>query len=253
MSRISFKASRLGKKLRQEDMDEDPTSLSARAFRRRLLDEEAIVTPERPNRPQARVKVAVYQPKSVGWRRALLKLGLVVVAPLAGLALILWIVVTTVSQNIEVAPVQTAETIVLDNAPVPVGVRPLRRIKFTDQQTDAEIYFEKVLPTYYFNYKGSASYISPQPLEALSKYYNSKLAEPKPPPFQLFGKATFYGNTYNALYLRSLDSQRILEGLLVKLEPVDQQILKSDPEYYDRQTKLGETVIVISKAVVSLK
>ncbi len=253
MSRWTSITSRLTNRIRQDEIEEDPTSLSARAFRQRLLgDEPPAEVLSGYGGAGSKTKVAVYQPKPNRFSRRLLRIGLTVVAPLVALALILWVTFSIVSQNQVAAPVQV-ETTFDSNVPVPAGVRVINRATspvYNQKATSTE-FFSRLLPLYTTNLRGVVSYISPQSVQDLNDFYNRKLVGPKPPPWQVYGKPTTYGDFYTTFYIRSLSGTSTLEGVLVQLQPVNGDTLKQDPSYYDRQAKLGETVIILSKAVLS--
>ena len=252
MSRFKTNLSRFSKRLKQQDIEEqtEPDSLSARAFRHRLLDEEINEPIPGNTTAPSQPRVAVYRPVANPLPRRLLRFGLVVVAPLLAIALILWITFTTIAQNQTTEAVKV-ESVFDSNVPVPAGVRSIpRAANYSQAKLAVEIY-KRYLPTYAPVIRSVATYISPLSLDELNQYYKSRLVDPKPPPWQLYGKPATLGDQYTTFYIRSLNGQQSLEGLLVQLENIRQDTLRQDPSYYDKQAKPGETVITLSKAVLN--
>ncbi len=254
MSRISSYASKLRNRIRQTEVEEDPQSLSVRAFRRRVLDEESEINPLATGQVGPELKVAVYRDRGAQLRRGLLRFLLVIVAPLAALALILLIVLNIVNDN-KVAPIVETESVVMANIPVPGGVRPISRARNLNQKTSAQIYYNSVLSGYNLDFKGAATYITAKSKDEIKQFYDSKLVDPKPPPWQIYGKPGNILNVFSILYLRALPNgpPNSLEGLAVQIEPVDQEILRKDPEYYDTKAQVGENVITLWKGWLTLK
>lgn len=256
MSQFGSYFSNLQKRLKQRDVEEGPTSLSAKAFRKRVLEDDE-VTPALSHNSSSLAshsgpRVAVYHDKSVRLRRSLLRISLVFIAPLLVFMIVGAIVFSTLSREQPTVPI-AAESQVLSGIPIPAGVRPIARATLIDQLSSARNLFDSVLPQYNFEFKGAVSYLTPASIEDLYKYYNSKFVDPRPPPWQIFRSPTYYGDFYTAVYLRSLNNQGALEALVLRLDTVSPIILKSDPEFYDRQAKAGETAMVLWKVWLSPK
>jgi hypothetical protein len=254
MFRISSYASKIRNRIKQSDIEEDPQSLSAKAFRRRLLEEDETADPLALPVSSSKVKVAVYRDRSSRLRRSLIRFGLVVVAPLLALGLIFFLVFNIINDNRPVVVVET-ESVALDNIPVPGGVQAIARAKNLNQQTSANIYFGKVLPTYNQNFKGAATYLTSKSRDDIKKFYDSKLVEPKPPPWQTYGNPTTIADFYTVLYLRSLPNgpPGSIEALVLQIEPVRKDIMQRDPDYYGPQAKEGQNVIVLWKTWLAPK
>jgi hypothetical protein len=246
-----FKNSKLSSRLVQPEIENNDSSLLARAFRSRMLGgpgpDPALLYPNTTG--AAKVPVAVYKDNSVGFKVLLRKFALTVLAPLLAIIIIGVIVISTFTENKVSVPIES-ESVVLSDVPVPAGVRPIERAKIYTQQQFIGVYLNQVLPNYTSEYKGAASYMTSKSFDELNAFYTSRLLQTKSLRWQSFGKPTTYNLTYTSLYLRALVSQvpGSIEALVVQLEPVNATILKKDPAYYDRQTKLGETVIILSKA-----
>ncbi|HEX2916405.1 MAG TPA: hypothetical protein VH186_36930 [Chloroflexia bacterium] len=254
MSIFSNYTTKIKDRLTQKEIEEDPDSLSARAFRRRVLNEDEITANLGSSlyykgKPSP---VAVYRDNGRPVIRILLRMLLVIIAPVLALGLITFVVVNTVSQNRVTQPVET-ESVVYDNIPVPAGVRPISRARTIGQTKFIESYIAKFLPNYVLNIKGAASYISDKSQDELLAFYKGKLVDPRPPPWQIYGTPGKAGDFYAVLYLRSLDGSRTLEGIVLQLQRVDGEVLKNDPEYYDRQAKPGEMVLILTKVFLGLK
>lgn len=256
MFRISSYASKIRNRIKQSDIEEDPQSLSAKAFRRRLLEEdgEAIQPTLTSFAPNGEVKVAVYRDKSSRFRRSLIRFALVIIAPLLALGLIIFLVLNIINENRPVVVVET-ESVTLDNIPVPGGVQAIARAKNLNQSTSAEIYFRKVLPTFSQNFKGAATYLTDKSQDVIKKFYDSKFVEPKPPPWQIYGNPVNVSGFYTVLYLRSLPNgpPGSIEAVVVQIEPVKKDILVKDPEYYGPQAKEGQNVILLWKSWLAPK
>ncbi len=250
MSQTGSRPSKFRKKLRQSEIEDDPQSLTAKAFRRRILDEETdnpLTTGTATQAP----KIAVYRDKTAPLRRNLIRIGLIFIAPIVAIGIILLIVFGAIQDNAnKVVPVVETESIALQVIPVPGGVRPISRALNLNQKRSAEIYFDRTLPQYLNDFKGAATYISGKSKEEIKKFYDSKLVEPKPPPWQTFGNPLTSGSFYTVLYLRALTNgpPGSIEALVLQIEPVSRDILKKDPEYYDLQAKEGENVIILWKS-----
>jgi hypothetical protein len=246
-----FKIAKLGSRLVQPAIEDGATSTSllAKAFKSRLLDESAadpaLLYPQRPTR----VRVAFYDDPGVKLRTALRKIALTVVAPLIALLIIGFIVLSTINQPRPVVPIAT-ESVVLGDVPVPAGVRPIERATLYSPRQFIDVYLNRVLPTYTDDFKSAATYIGPKTQDELKDFYNSRLLQNKALGWQVYGKPATYNISYTSLYVRALPSQvsGTVEALVVQFEPVDLTILRSDPQYYDNQTKPGETAIILSKA-----
>lgn len=244
-----FNLARIGSRLVQPKLEDADTSLLAKAFRTRLLDESAadpaLLNPQRANR----VRVAVFDDPGARVRTFFRKFALTVIAPLVALLIIGFIVLSTLNQPKPVVPIAT-ETVVLSDVPVPVGVRPIERATLYSPKQFVDVYLNQVLPSYSDDFKSAATYIGPKTQDELKDFYNNRLLQNKSLGWQVYGKPTTYNITYTSLYVRALPSQvsGTIEALIVQFEPVDLNILRSDPAYYDKQTKPGEVAIILSKA-----
>jgi hypothetical protein len=249
MFRIGSYVTKIRNRIKQSEIEEDPQSLSARAFRRRVLEEEEVLGSLATETTSQGFRVAIYQDKGRRWRRSLLRFGLVFVGPLLAIGLIGLIVLNVVNENKVAVTVETEST-TLDDIPVPPGVRAIGRARNLDQSISADIYFRQVLPNYRQNFKGAATYITSKSQDEIKKFYDSKLVEPKPPPWQSYGKPIVTTELYRTLYMRALPNgpPNSIEALVLQIEPVNKDILKKDPDYYDAQAKIGENVIVLWKS-----
>ncbi|MBN9388550.1 MAG: hypothetical protein J0I20_10900 [Chloroflexi bacterium] len=244
-----FKIAKLGSRLVQPAIEDGDTSLLAKAFRTRLLDEAASDPALLNPLPQARVRVAFYEDPGVKLRTILRKIALTVIAPLIALFIIGFIVLSTINQPKPVVPIAT-ESVVLSDVPVPAGVRPIQRATLYSPKQFIDVYLNQVLPSYTDDFKAAATYIGPKTQDELKDFYNTRLLQNKALGWQVYGKPTTYNISYTSLYVRALPSQvsGTIEALVVQFEPVDLNILRSDPLYYDSQTKPGEIAIILSKA-----
>ena len=244
-----FKITKLGSRLVQPKIEEGETSLLARAFRTRLLDgsaaDPALLYPQRPGN----VRVAVYNDKSVKLRTFIRRVTLAFIAPLIALLIIGFIVFSTINQPKPSLPIAT-ESVVLSDVPVPAGVRPIQRATIFSPKQFIDVYLNQTLPKYSDQFKSAASYIGPKSQDELNAFYKTRLLQTKSLGWQAYGKPTSYNITFTSLYVRALNSQvpGSIEALVVQFEPVKAEVLKQDPTYYDSQTKLGETVLILSKA-----
>ena len=244
-----FKIGKIGSRMVQTSIDEGEPSLLARAFRTRLMEESsadpALLYPQRPGK----VRVAVYNDTSEKFRTLFRRIALTVIAPIIALLLIGFIVLSTINQPRPSLHIQT-ESVALGDVPVPAGVRPIERATLYSPRPFIDVYLNRILPNYSDQFKSAASYIGPMSQDELSAFYSSRLLQTKSLGWQTYGKPTTYNITFTSLYVRALSSQvpGSVEALVVQFEPVNTDILKQDPAYYDKQTKPGETVIILSKA-----
>lgn len=247
-----FRPSKFPPRLVQPEIEDNDSSLLARAFRSRILGglevDPALLYPGNPK--SGKVPVAIYNHNTTSTGRFIRKIGLTLVAPLLAVIIIGVIILTTVNQDKASSPPIQTESVVLSDVPVPAGVRPIQRAKTYTQQQFIDVYLNQVLPNYSDEYKGAASYITSRSFDEANNFYITRLLQTKSLQWQAYGKPTTYNLSYTTLYLRALSSQvpGSVEALVVQLEPVDSVILKKDPTYYDAQAKLGETVIILSKA-----
>lgn len=243
------KITKFGSRLVQPTPEDSDSSLLARAFRSRLLDDSAVDPALFHPQRSSRVRVATYDDPGVNLRATFRKIALAVIAPLIALCLIGFIVLSTINQPRPSVPIQT-ESVVLGDVPVPAGVRPIERATLYSPKQFIDVYLNRVLPNYSDQFKSAATYIGPKTLDELKEFYNTRLLQNKALAWQPYGKPATYNITYTSLYVRALASQvpGSIEALVVQFEPVDLNILKSDPNYYDKQTKPGETAIILSKA-----
>ena len=270
MAGIKFLTSRLNR-FKQQDIEEDPDSLSARAFRQRLLGDEVSspVPPVPLPLAPSPTKVAVYRPPARRLLRAVTKVLLVVVAPLLALFLIGWLTFSIVSQNqTTAAPVQ-AESVFDGNIPIPANVRVIPRATnpLYDMRGLSRDIFKGFLPSYgNVTVTKVGSYISPHDppptvlsdtptsskfkspaIQDLDNYYHSRLTA-KGSPWQVYGTPGLVGSLYTTFYVRSVNGQQVLGGLLVQFQTVDATILRQSGDYYDKETKIGDIVILLSAA-----
>ena len=244
-----FKLAKLGSRLVQPGIDDGEPSLLAKAFRDRLLEETAadpaLLYPARPDR----VRVAVYNDTSIRVKTLLRRTALTVIAPLIALLIVGFIVLTTINQPQPSLPIET-ESVALVDVPVPAGVRPIQRATLYSPKSFIDVYLNRTLPNYSNQFKSAASYIGSMPQADLINFYSTRLLQNKALGWQTYGKPATYNITFTSLYVRSLASQvpGSIEALVVQFEPVEANILKQDPAYYDKQAKLGDTVIILSKA-----
>lgn len=245
-----LKLPKFTRRLVQPDIDDNDSSLLAKAFRSRVLSgfeaDPALLYPA-ASAPR-RVRVAVYNDKG-GPLVLLRKFAFTIVAPLIALLIVAVILLNTLVQPKVSVPIQN-ESVALSDVPVPAGVRAIGRAKLYTVPQFTDVYLNQALPNYTNEYKGGASYISPQSPDDLKAYYSTKLLQNKALRWQTFGKSVTFNLTYTTLYLRALPSQvaGTVEGLIVQIEPVDATLLKKDPTAYDAQAKLGETVIILTKS-----
>ncbi|MDB5079051.1 MAG: hypothetical protein JWP00_975 [Chloroflexi bacterium] len=246
-----FKPSKFRTRLTQPAIEDNDSSLLARAFRTRLLGgseaDPALFYPAGPG--AKKVPVAVYQDRTASTRTLLRKISLTIGAPLLAIIIVGLIVFSTFAPDKVSLPVQS-ESVIFGDVPVPANVRPIQRAKLNAQQQFVDVYLNQVLPHYSEDFKGAASYISSKSLDELKSWYSTRLLDTKSLRWQVYGKPTTYNTTYTSLYLRALTSQvpGSVEALVVQLEPVSSLVLKKDPTSYDEQAKLGETVIILSRA-----
>ncbi len=244
-----LKITKLGSRLVQPRIDEGESSLLARAFRTRLLEDAApdpaLLYPKKPGK----VRVAVFNDTSEKFRTVIRRIALTVIAPVVALLIIGFIVLSTINQPKLSLPIET-ESVVLGDVPVPAGVRPIERATLYSPSQFIDVYLNQVLPNYSDQFKSAASYIGPNSQDELNAFYNTRLLQTKSLRWQTYGKPATYNITFTSLYVRALSSQvpGSIEALVVQFEPVSVGILKQDPAYYDKQAKLGETVIILSKA-----
>jgi hypothetical protein len=246
-----FKSSKFPSRLVQPEIEDTDSSLLARAFRRRVLSgpeaDPALLYLETSQ--TARLPVAVYSAKGPSTARLLRKIGLTIVAPLLALIIVGVIIMTTLTPEKVSQPI-ASESVVLNDVPVPANVRPIQRAKTYTQQQFITVYLNQILPNYSSEFKGAASYLTSRPFDEVNNFYITRLLQTKALLWQTYGKPTTYNLSYTTLYLRALRSQvpGSVEALVVQLEPVDSVILKTDPTFYDKLAKPGETVIILSKA-----
>lgn len=244
-----FNIAKLGSRLVQPGIDDTEPSLLARAFRDRLLQDgaadPALLASTRPHK----VRVAVYNDTTLKIRTLLRRLALTVVAPLVALLIIGLIVFSTFNQPKASLPIAT-ESVALGDVPVPAGVRPIQRATLYSPRQFVDVYLNRVLPTYTDQFKSAASYIGSMSQDELNNFYTSRLLQNKALAWQSYGKSATYNITFTSLYVRALSSQvpGSVEALLVQFEPVNAEILRQDPAAYDKEAKLGETVLILSKA-----
>jgi hypothetical protein len=250
MSKSKSGASGLFQRIRQSDVEESPSeSLYGKAFRQRLLSSE-IETPLSAGVPRNNARrVASYDDAGGGLLRKLLRVALVFILPALAIGLIVWIVMGVLSQNVVSQPLEV-ETQVFDNIAVPAGARPIPRAAKFSQLQIAEAYYGNNFPAYQLiEHKGAASYITAKPRPELLTYYKTKLVDSK--QWQQFGNFPDGGEKTIRLYIKQLRYGNVanaLEVVIITLESVSPEILKRDPEYYDRQAKPGDSVIVIVKS-----
>lgn len=257
MLKLNSYASKIRNRIKQEDvLEENPNSLSAKAFRRRILDdnfsEPTLASGGLLSETVQTNQVATYQPGRSPFLRTLLKISLVFILPVLALALIVWIVVGIIQEGAANArPIET-DTLVIDNIPIPAGARPIARNNKAAQFSIAEANILRVLPNYHIlKHVGAATFISPKSVQELQSYYEDKLIKTK--AWQTYGNTGNGGVITLKLYLKGLASNvpNSLEAVLISLEKIDPTVLRDDPQYYDRQTKLSETVIVVTKTWVA--
>jgi hypothetical protein len=250
MSKSKSGASGLFQRFRQSDVEETGSeSLYGKAFRQRLLDSETeapIVSGLPRNAPR---RIANYDDDGGGFLRKLLRVALVFVLPALAIGLIVWIVMGVLSQN-AVSPPLEVESQVFDNIPVPAGARPIPRAAKYSQLQIAESYYGSNFPAYtLIEHKGAASYITAKPRPELLTYYKTKLVDSK--LWQQFGNFPDGGEKTIRFHIKQLRYGNVanaLEVVMITLENVSGEILKRDPDYYDRQAKPGDSVIVITKS-----
>lgn len=249
-------ASKMLKRIKQDEISSDnPNSLSAKAFRRRILD-EGTVEPTLASggllsRPLDHAPVAVYEETSNPLLRTLLRVTLVFLLPVLGLILIGVVVFGVIQDSINSSKPTVADTVVLNNVPIPAGSRTINRGKLA-QYSIAEATLNRVLPNYnILKHVDMAAYISPKSIKELLVYYDDKLLKSK--AWQSYGSMGNGGEITFRLYLTGVSTSipNSLEALVVSLERVDAGILKQDPLYYDRQATPNETVLIITKSWVA--
>ncbi len=246
-----FNFPKISSRLVQPRIENNDSSLLSRAFRTRVLG-----NPEadpalfyQASTKSDKIPVAIYKVKDGGLKVFLRKFALTILAPLIAL-IIVGIILLNVLNQPKVTVLIERESVVLGDVPVPASVRPVGRANIFTQQQFIGVYLTQTLPNYSNEFKNAASYISSKSLDEVNAFYNTRLLQTKSLLWQTYGNQAKYNLSVTTLYLRTLASQipGSVEGLVVQLEQVDPIILKRDPTYYDRQTKLGETVIILSKA-----
>lgn len=250
MSKSKSGASGFLRRIRQTEVEETGSDgLYGKAFRNRVMGNE-LETPSGVGSTQTvSRRVASYDDAGDGLLRKLIRVALVFVLPALTIGLIVWIVMGVLSQTTVSPPLET-ESQVLENIPVPAGARPIPRAAKFSQLQVAETYYTSNFAAYQLvEHKGAASYITPKPRPELLNYYKTKLVDSK--QWQSFGNFPDGGEKTVRLYIKQLRYANVanaLEVVLITFEGVNAEILKRDPDYYDRQAKVGDSVIVITKS-----
>jgi hypothetical protein len=250
MSKSKSGASNFFRRIRQTEVEEiGADGLYSQAFRNRVLGNGLETPLSTTSKPSTSRRVATYDDAGGGFLRKLLRVVLLFVLPVLAIALIVWIVIGVLSQN-TVSPPLEAESQILDNIPVPAGARPIPRAAKFSQLQIAEAYYTNSFPAYWLiEHKGAASYVTPKPRPELLTYYKTKLVDSK--QWQQFGNFPDGGEKTVRLYIKQLRYGNVanaLEVVMITLESVNPEILKRDPDYYDRQAKPSDSVIVVTKS-----